>query len=136
VFWASPSLVSRTYSLTLFWNNLCLLLASFFYEVLHVGHVESHLQIVGRSLLWNVGRHEGTCSAGTAILKDKFLPQILRLNRPVIMGILSSVRRVDLLLFISESAVDFHTIWTPWFRAFPYSYFHRDISGAAEWKLI
>jgi hypothetical protein len=59
-------------------------------------HFENHLQIVGRCSLWNVGRHEGTCFAGAAVLKDKFLPQILRLNRPVIMGILSSVRRGDL----------------------------------------
>jgi hypothetical protein len=81
----------------------------FFGKVVHVKHVESQLQIAGRCSLWNVGRHEGSCFAGAAILKDNFLPQILRLNKHVTMGVLSSVRRVELLLLISESAIDFHT---------------------------
>ena len=72
-------------------------------------HVESHLQILGRCSLRNVSKHEGTCFTGTAILKDNFLTQILRLNRHVIRGVLSSVRRADLLLLISEPAIDFHT---------------------------
>ena len=79
-------------------NNLCLLLVRFCDEVVHTRHFQSHMQMSGWYALWNVGSHAETCFSGASVLEDTCLPQILRLGRHVITGILSSLWRVNLLL--------------------------------------